>query len=258
MKKFELIAIEFLKRCPFQPRTTFTEESIKELANSIRSYGIIEPLLVRPNSNNTFEIIAGERRWRAAQLAGLAEIPCLIAEYSNQDAAALALIENIQREDLNILDEAEGYLRLINEFHFHQEEIGLLMGKSRSHVANILRLLTLCDYTKKSLRENTISLGHARMLVGLSESEQQQLTSAIQKKDLSVRTIESLVRKMKSQKSKPDSCMNNHLEDELAEYLGTEVKIIDNKDHSGWLQIKFYSIDTLDGLLERIGFRYND
>lgn len=260
-KKFQYLPIETLQRCRFQPRSIFPELTLQELAESIQSHGIIEPILVRPIQNDFFEIIAGERRWRAAQLAGLAEVPCLIAIYSDEEVAALSLIENIQREDLNVLDEAAGYQRLLNEFHFHQEEIALLIGKSRSHIANLLRLLTLSRKTQEYLRHNILSLGHARMLVGLPTHEQEKLAEQIQKNQWSVRKIEHIVKNIKSSTPKKQNIYTqplNHLETQLSEHLGTEVHITQNNDHTGWLNIKFYSLETLDGLLERIDFRYND
>ncbi|MCA0402810.1 MAG: ParB/RepB/Spo0J family partition protein, partial [Proteobacteria bacterium] len=163
---FKILPIESLQRGRYQPRVSFAEDSLQELADSIKSQGLIEPLVVRELALNRYEIIAGERRYRAAILIGLHEVPCMIGNYTDEQAAAVTLIENIQRQELNLLEEAGGYRRLFDEFHFQQDEIALLVGKSRSHIANVLRLLSLEKEVQVYIREEKLSLGHARMLVG--------------------------------------------------------------------------------------------
>ncbi len=172
---YKNIPIEFLKPGTYQPRRSFDHDHLKELADSIQSQGLIEPIIVRAKGKNEYEIIAGERRWRAAQLAGLIEVPCLVNDCTNEEAQKIALIENIQRQNLNLIEEASGYERLISEFNFSQEEVAKLIGKSRSHIANLLRLLTLSDSVLEKIKTNQLSLGHARMLVGLCELEQKKI-----------------------------------------------------------------------------------
>ena len=208
---------------------------------------------------NHYEIIAGERRWRAAQLAGLSSVPCLMGNYSDEQAAAITLIENIQRENLNLLEEAKGYQRLINEFHFKQEEVASLIGKSRSHIANLLRLLTLSEPVQTLLSQNRLSLGHARMLVGLSDRQQQLLAKQVIAQEWSVRRLEEEVRAKKTSPEPTASQQHNldYLQNLIAEQVGAPVLITPESNQSGWLKIKFFDNDTLSGLLERLGLRYD-
>ncbi|ETO94028.1 ParB/RepB/Spo0J family partition protein [Legionella oakridgensis] len=256
------LPIESLQRGRYQPRQTFASEAIQELAQSIRKQGLIEPLVVREIAPGRYEIIAGERRWRAAMTIGLTELPCLIGQYNDQQAAAVALIENVQRENLNLIEEASGYQRLLNEFHFNQDEIAILVGKSRSHIANLLRLLTLSPFVQEQLRSKQLTLGHARMLVGLESKQQETLTRKIQQQNWSVRRLEQEVRLCKSSSSlispQQKSYDVSHLETQLAEQIGAPVQIISGDiQGGGWLKIKFYDNDTLSGLLERLGLRYD-
>lgn len=254
---YQRLPIEALQRGQYQPRQAFDADALHDLAQSIRSQGLIEPLVVREISPERYEIIAGERRWRAAMLAGLSEVPCLIGEYTDQQSAAVSLIENIQREDLNLLEEAKGYQRLQSEFHFNQDEIGLLVGKSRSHIANILRLLSLCEPVQALLRSRQLSLGHARALIGLTPSQQQAFASCIHEEGWSVRRLEEAVRlsKLSAPTTPPPSPNKDviRLQSELSEYMGTPVKIDTDEQQGGWLKIKFFDNDTLAGLLERMG-----
>lgn len=169
--EFKFLPIDSLQPGQYQPRQDFDQEALKELAQSIASQGLIEPLIVRNIAREHFEIIAGERRWLASKMAGLSEIPCLIGEYTDKQACALTLIENIQRQDLNLIEEATAYRRLIDEFHYHQDELAVLVGKSRSHLANILRLLSLNERIKQAIRDKALSFGHARVLVGLNPTD---------------------------------------------------------------------------------------
>lgn len=261
MKEFKQLPIEWLHRGQYQPRQNFDENALQELARSILSQGLIEPLIVRESSHQSYEIIAGERRWRAAMLAGLTEVPCLICNYTNEQTAAVTLIENIQRQDLNLLEEASGYERLYNEFRFNQDEIAKLVGKSRSHVANILRLLTLCETVQNKLRTNQLSLGHARALVGLAPMQQEEFAQQIIDNEWSVRRLEEEVRVSKSIPEQPSFQGKNtdisYLQTKLAEQIGTPVQIVTDNEEGGWLKIKFFDNDTLAGLLERMGLSYD-
>lgn len=251
------LPIEQLQRGEYQPRECFEKEALNDLAQSIQSQGLIEPLIVRKITDHQYEIIAGERRWRAAVLAKLTEVPCLIAEYTDQQAAAVAVIENIQRENLNLIEEANSYHRLTQEFALNQEDIARLVGKSRSHIANLLRLLTLSQKVQEQLRTNHLSLGHARMLVGLTPQQQNSLTNAILRHRWSVRQLEKEVRRLKSEANHANPPIDHdrfYLENQLAEQLGAPVQIIEGQEEGGWLKIKYYNHDTLAGLLERLGF----
>jgi ParB family chromosome partitioning protein len=261
MKEFKLLPIEWLQRGHYQPRKAFDKDALHDLANSILAQGLIEPLIVREMTNQRYEIIAGERRWRAAGIAGLTEIPCLIGTYTDEQTAAVTLIENIQRQDLNLLEEAGGYQRLHTEFHFSQEEIATLVGKSRSHIANILRLLTLCEFVQSRLRAGQLSLGHARALVGLTPHQQETLAKQIHEEEWSVRRLEEEVRLSKPPSSQSTQPAQNpdimHLQTHIAEQMGTPVQIVTDNEQGGWLKIKFFDNDTLTGLLEKMGLRYD-
>lgn len=259
--EFKLIPVEWLKPGRYQPRRNFDQKSIQELAESISSQGLIEPLVVRELTRECYEIIAGERRWRAATIAGLSELPCVISAYTDEQAAAVTLIENIQRQDLNLIEEASGYRRLLEEFHFQQDEIAVLVGKSRSHIANILRLLTLCEPVQERLMQGKLSLGHARMLVGMQPAQQIVLANQIEENDWSVRQLEKKVRELKTTKTRMQDPHRDRdierLETRIAEQIGAPVQIIANNGDGGWLQVKFFDNDTLAGLLERMGLRYD-
>ena len=261
MAIYQTLPIDALQRGQYQPRQQFDETALRDLAASILSQGLIEPLIVRQVTPHRYEIIAGERRWRAAMMAGLHDIPCLIHNYTDEQTAAIALIENIQRQNLNLIEEAEGYQRLQTEFHFNQEHIADLIGKSRSHIANILRLLTLSPSVQNKIKSNALSLGHARALIGLSPSEQHTLRERIINEGWSVRRLEETLRLNKAQKEKPPSPISDrdvhHLQAQLSEQLGTPVHITSDDNAGGFLKIKFFDNDTLAGLLERLGLRYD-
>lgn len=260
--EFHHIPIENIQAGQYQPRQDFNVTALKELADSIASQGLIEPLIVRSIAKQCYEIIAGERRWRAAKMVGLQTVPCLIGNYSDKQACALTLIENIQREDLNLIEEASAYRRLIDEFNYHQDEIAALVGKSRSHIANIIRLLSLSEKIKDLIRDKTLSLGHARVLVGLNPAQQEYLAKQTITQQWSVRQLEHAV---KTQKNKECSLPQNAKKDRdierlqavLAEQVGAPVQIINDNGDGGWLQVKFFDNDTLAGLLERLGLRYD-
>lgn len=260
--EFHHLPIENLQSGQYQPREDFNTASLQELAQSIASQGLIEPLIVRTIAKHRYEIIAGERRWKAAKIAGLQTVPCLVGDYTDKQACALTLIENIQREDLNLIEEASAYRRLIDEFNYHQDEIATLVGKSRSHIANILRLLNLSETIKNFIRDKTLSLGHARVLVGLTPAQQEYLAAQTIDEQWSVRQLEHAT---KIQKNKESSSLQNSKKDRdierlqtvLAEQVGAPVQIINDNDNGGWLKVKFFDNDTLAGLLERLGLRYD-
>jgi ParB family chromosome partitioning protein len=247
------IAIEKLQPGPFQPRRTMEPQALSDLADSIRAQGVLQPLLARPAPDNTgqFEIIAGERRWRAAQLAALHEVPVLVRALTNEQAAAAALVENLQRQDLNPIEEAEGYQRLLEEFANTQEAIAAAVGKSRSHVANTLRLLNLPATVKEEVRKGALTAGHARTLVGKPDAE--KLALAIISRGLNVRQAEALTSAKSPAPGEPKTTLRKDpetvaLEKDLGERLGLKVDIaFDGK--SGSVRIHYRSLDQLDGLI---------
>lgn len=260
--RFQLIPIDTILPCRYQPRTHFPEEALAELSQSILEHGVLEPLLVRSLGENSFELIAGERRLRAAKAAGLLSVPCMLSDMSNEDVALLALIENIQRADLTVLEEARAYERLMLEFAITQDDVARRVGKSRSHVANMLRLLKLCPALQKMLQQNTLSQGHAKMLVALQDAEQELFADKIVRYDWSVRKLEDAIRKHKQNaevakiQAQPDKDIAR-LTRQLAEQLGAPVEIEAENTSEGWLKVKFFNNDTLAGLLERMGLRYD-
>lgn len=238
----------------FQPRKDFDEESIEELAQSIKENGIIQPLVVRKSEGN-YEIIAGERRWRAAQRVGLTKVPVIIKDVSDRQALELALVENLQREDLNPIEEAAAYEQLIEDFGLTHEEISTRIGKERSTITNQLRLLKLPDEIKEAIIAGEITAGHARAILGLSSlAKAREILEAIRNEKLSVRKTEKLVQKLSGQKEKTaklgsgDAHMN-HIADELKKTLGTHVKIVDKKG-KGKIVIEYYSKMELERLIE--------
>lgn len=260
--EFKNLAITSLQPGQFQPRQDFDPRLLQELADSIAAQGVIEPLIVREIAKQRYEIIAGERRWRAAQLAGLHTIPCLIGEYTDKQACALTLIENIQRQDLNIIEEATAYKRLMDEFHYHQDELAHLLGKSRSHLANMLRLLSLSDGVKEFICDKTLSFGHARLLVGLDKPTQDMLAMKTKSEQWSVRQLELAVKKIKQGSVEPPKNPKKdrdieRLQTLLSDQVGAPVHIDNDIEEGGWLKIKFFDNDTLAGLLERMGLRYD-
>jgi ParB family chromosome partitioning protein len=248
------IAIDLLDPNPFQPRTTFDEESLTELANSIKSQGILQPLLVRtsPETAERFQIIAGERRWRAAALAGLHEVPVLLRVMTDSDAAAAALVENLQRQGLNAMDEAEGYQRLIQEFGLTHETMGEVVGKSRAHIGNMLRLLRLPDRTKAAVRTGTLSFGHARALLGHETPD--ALIDQVIGRGLSVRQTEALVarRPPPPPPQSPVRSDTDSLEKRLSSTLGQRVQISVTSRGDGAVTIRFGDMYQLETLVDRL------
>ena len=242
----------------YQPRKNFDKESLQELSNSIKERGVIQPLIVRKsvNMSKKYELIAGERRMQAAQLAGLHEVPVLIIEANNLKSLELAIIENVQRKDLNPIEEAKSYQRLINEFNYDQEKVSKFIGKSRPYISNSLRLLSLPDYIIKLLEEDKITSGHAKILVGLSNSE--VIAKKIISKKLSVRQTESLVNLLKNSKNKIFSKDVNilNLEKSLKEKIGINVLIKNKKNNSGQILFEYKDLDQLNRLIMVIKANY--
>ena len=258
---YRLLSVDCLQRGRYQPRIVFEQKSLEELAASILTQGLIEPLIVREIALRRYEIIAGERRWRAAQIAGLKEVPCLIGQYSDEQAAAMTLVENIQREELNLIEEAQGYKRLCDEFHFQQEDIATLVSKSRSHIANLLRLLSLCREVQEKIIAGQLTLGHARLMVGMTPALQISLSTQVIENEWSVRLLEEKVKALKATPEAQKSTFKDRdierLQINLAEQIGAPVQITTEKGQGGWLQVKFFDNDTLAGLLERMGLSYD-
>ena len=251
------IAIEDLSPGQFQPRKKMYKSTLEELAESIKEQGVLQPLVVRRQASGRFEIVVGERRWRAAQIAGLSTVPAIVRELDNDESAKIALIENIQREDLNALDQARGRQRLQREFNLSQEALARSVGKSRSSVTNLLRLLNLVPEVQALLEDSKIDMGHARALLSADHTKQLQLANEVIKKSLSVRQTEALVgsKKNPNQTTKRNQTKDPNtkkLERDLSEALGAEVVIKHNKKGKGVLSISFENLDTLDGLLDKI------
>ena len=242
-----------------QPRKQFDKESLNDLAGSIRQYGIIQPIIVT-RRDDYYEIIAGERRWRAAKLAGLKEIPVVIKDYTDKEIAEISLIENIQRENLNPIEEAVAYKKLIEEYNLTQEELSDRISKSRTQIANTMRLLKLNDKVQKMLTKGTISAGHARALLGLDDPEAQlEAAQRIVNENLSVRQTEDLVKQMNTpviERKIPVKIKNNvfykDLEKNMTESLGTKVKIRQSEEGKGKIEISFYSPEELDRIFTMI------
>ena len=248
-----LVDLDAIRPNPLQPRRSFDQEKIEELAGSIRENGILQPLIVK-KVRDGFELIAGERRWRAAQKAGLAQVPIIIKEVGDKSRLELSLIENIQREDLNVIEEADAYQKLIDEFGYTQDALGQRVGKSRTSITNALRLLKLNRKIKDDLMHNKINMGHARAYLGLDSSAQQMEAHAqVVKRQLSVRQTERLVKRMKSgvqaPQSSPDGSEHEFMLHELRKALGTKVAIR-HTGKRGKLIIEFYSPGELERIFE--------
>ena len=256
----QTLSISDLKPGKYQPRSIMQEEALHALSQSILKQGVMQPIIVRPVGNNQYEIIAGERRWRAAKLANLNEVPVIIKNIPDESALAMALIENIQREDLNPLEEAIGIKRLIDEFNMTHEEAADAVGKSRVTVSNLLRLLTLTNPVQDRLLSGKIDMGHARALIGLEGSQQIMLCEEVIQKNLSVREVEALVKNLQNsyKTDKPTSSPKKtnadvrQLEESLAETLGASVTIDAKKNGSGVLKVHYRNLEQLDEILKKI------
>ncbi len=245
------VDVNLLFPSPFQPRKDFDEEALNALVESVKEKGVLQPLLVR-KKNGRFEIIAGERRWRASKLAGLQTVPVIVKDMDDKEVLEVALVENLLRENLSAIEEAEGFQRLINEFSHTQEALAQIVGKSRSHVANTLRLLNLPDSVKDLVREGTLSAGHARALVGLDNAE--TLAKQIVAKDLNVRQVEELVAKQKNpevkepKKAKDEDIVE--IEKDLNKNLGLRIKISPSKQGGGKVVLQYASAAELDMIID--------
>ena len=245
--KSNMISISDLTRNPYQPRQNFKEEKLEELANSIRKNGIIQPIAVRLNKNETgkYEIVAGERRWLAAQKAGLHEIPVTILDLSDVESLEVAIVENIQRDDLNPIEEAKGYKRLNEEFKYDHESISKLMSKSRSHISNTLRLLTLPSDVISMLEEGTLTSGQARPLIGISNAS--SIAEEIVSKNYSARKVEYLVRNKKgNSKEKIVDANIIKAQETIQKSLGLKVNILNKKNNSGKVTIEYKDLDQFE------------
>ena len=254
------IPVDLIVPSPYQPRTTIDTEALEALAQSIRAQGIVQPVVVRPSADGrSYELIAGERRWRAAQLAGLGEIPAIVRDVPDEHALGIALIENIQREDLNPVEEATALRRLIDEFGLTHQEVADAVGRSRAAVSNLLRLLDLDKTVRRMLENGEIEMGHARALLGLDEARRAAAAAEVLAKGLNTRQTEAMVRRLRQpasssgrgrggEKLDPDV---RRLQDELSGTLGAPVAIESGRGGRGRLVIHYTSLDQLDGILER-------
>ena len=251
------LPISQVESCSSQPRKQFDPEALSDLADSIRQHGIIQPLTVRKLQSGYYQIIAGERRWRAARMAGLKQVPAVVIEADDRKAMELAMIENLQREDLNPMEEAEGYRVLMEQYNLTQEETAERVGKSRSAVANALRLLNLSDGVKELVEKGALSAGHARTILSLPESMQGAAAQAIQKGDLSVRQTELLCKKLQQQTTKKTAkpvLTVDYTEEagrELTARLGRPVKIISGRK-KGRIELEYYGVDDLNSLIDAL------
>jgi ParB family transcriptional regulator, chromosome partitioning protein len=252
------LAVEFLQRGKYQPRRDINAEALEELASSIRSQGVMQPLVVRQVAGEKYEIIAGERRWRAAQQAGLDKVPVIVREVSDEAAIAMALIENIQREDLNAMEECLALLRLQEEFQLTQQQVAKAVGKSRSAVTNLMRLASLQPDVQKLLERGDLELGHAKCLLALEGAVQVNAARTVAGVNMTVRQTEALVKKLQSADSaKPAAAISNspdikHLEEQISEKIGAPVQIQHSAKGKGKLIFKYNSVDELDGILAHL------
>lgn len=259
----QTLSIDQLVRGQYQPRRHFDPVQLQELAESIKTTGgLLQPIVVRPLTNNKFEIIAGERRWRAAQLAGLGEVNCLISNYSDEQALQASIIENINRADLNPIEEAQAYQRLIDEFHYLHEEVAAAVGKSRAKITNALRLLKLDTRVQELLITGQLSEGHGKILAGLSHQHQFALAERSIQKGWSVRKIELEAKKLSHPTHDDDGGKYGdpnikHLESALTEHVGNQVQIDCEERGGGFVKIRFNNIDELEGHFQKLGFKYD-
>ena len=253
----------------FQPRKHFDQTELDELAESIRSNGILQPILVRPlnEKGSSYEIIAGERRWRAAQIVKLHEVPVIIRDFDDSTALGVALIENLQRSDLNIIEEAEGFRSLMLKFEFTQEKLSSQLGKSRSHIANVLRLLSLPNTVKRHISNGDLSFGHARVLVSLPEEKAKEVADRIIDEELSVRKVEKLVNQIKRTQAVSSNSKNydttdnsnnvniDYLERELTVLLGLKVEFNHKNNNSGTMSIRYKTLDQIQPVIDKLKWK---
>ena len=251
------LAIETIHQSPYQPRQVIEPEALEALASSIRKQGVVQPIVVR-KIQNEYQLIAGERRWRAAQQAGLHEIPAVVKNVNDQEAAAIALIENLQREDLNPLEEAQAFTNLIENFELTHQEVGDVVGRSRAAVSNSLRLLALATPVKDMLNQGQIEMGHARALLALNKKQQTDCAQIILRRHLSVRQAEELVKQTLQKKLTSNQPTDKQdpdifrLEQQLSDQIGANVSIQHNQSGKGRLQIRYNSLDEFQGIIDKI------
>ena len=259
-EELKYIPIEFIQRGKYQPRRDMHQQALEELAESIKAQGVLQPIVVRPINSGRYEIIAGERRWRATQLAGLETIPAVIRDVSDEAAIAMALIENIQREDLNPIEEAVALKRLQDEFELTHQQVADAVGKSRTSVTNLLRLIALDTEVKKLLENGDIEMGHARSVLSLEFLQQREIAQQVVAKSLSVRQTEALVRRLLEEKSKAPSASAefstdiSKVEEDLGQKIGVPVMVQHNAKGRGRLILKYNSLDELDGILRHMNY----
>ena len=251
------LPVDLIQRGKYQPRKDMVPESLQELADSIKAQGVMQPIVVRPISDRKYEIIAGERRWRATQLAGLDSIPAVIRDVADEAAIAMSLIENIQREDLNPIEEAVALQRLQQEFELTQQQVADAVGKSRTTVTNLLRLMSLQEDVRRLVEHGDLEMGHARALLALEGGEQSHAAGQVVGKGMSVRQTEALVRHIQDARDKPVQPKTldpniRHLQDDLSQRLGTKVQIQHSAKGKGKLVLNYNSLDELDGILGHI------
>ena len=264
----QMLPIQNLVSGKFQPRKNFDLAELDELAESIKTNGILQPILVRPltKGGSSFEIIAGERRWRAAQIAKIHEVPVIIRDFDDETALGVAMIENLQRSDLNLIEEAEGYRALMHNFQYTQEKLSSQLGKSRSHIANVLRILSLPKYVRGFIVKGELSFGHARALVPLSEDKSREITDQIIDMGLSVRQTENLVNKEKRTDNQHYQTKSNYstehvnpniefLEKELTTLLGLKIEFAHKANNSGKMSILYKSLDQIQPVIDKLKWR---
>ncbi|MFQ1654832.1 ParB/RepB/Spo0J family partition protein [Aeromonas veronii] len=251
------LPVEWLQSGKYQPRKDMSQDALEELANSIRAQGVIQPIVVRPLGEQSFEIIAGERRWRASQLARLEVVPCIVKDVPDEAAVAIALIENIQREDLNAIEEAVALQRLLTEFELTHQQVAEAVGKSRTTVTNLLRLNQLNDDVKRFVEHGDLDMGHARALLALSGQAQSELAKLVAQKGMTVRDTEKLVQKaLEPAKARVEPARDpqiGYLERQLAEKIGNQVQLQPGKRDSGKLVISYENLSDLDRILGYFG-----
>jgi ParB family chromosome partitioning protein len=250
------VPIERIRPSSVQPRSQFNQQHIEELAQSIRETGILQPLIVRPEKEDQYQLIAGERRWRAAGLAQLEALPVIVRDVTDEEAVVFALVENIQREELNVVDQADAYARLNDEFGLTHDEIGRMLGKARASITNALRLRELIPEVLRALRKGDIEMGHARAITALDPKDQAQVTKAVIQRHMSVRNTELLIQRLKKKtvtrhEVSPDTL---RIERELSEKLGAplSIRLAGKSTKKGSVVIRFTSLDELDGILDHL------
>ena len=259
-KSLQSLPIDMIHQSPYQPRQIMEPEALEALASSIRQQGVVQPIVVR-KAGDGYELIAGERRWRASQQAGLQDIPAVIKNVNDQEAAAIAIIENLQREDLNPLEEAQAFANLIEKFGLTHQEVGEVVSRSRAAVSNSLRLLALAQPVKDLLNQGELEMGHARALLALAEQQQSKCAQAIIQRQLSVRGAEALVKQLldgdSNSKKKPSATSGQdpditRMEHKLSDRLGARVSIQHSQNGSGRLQIRYTNLDEFEGIINKV------